>query len=147
MMATSLHQGTVIRVVDSAGEPIRKKGSIDFFAMGGDINCTNDLLQTPLHIAISVGNNMVVKQLLDKRSEINLSVSEKCSIPTSEVDRGGARGAMAPPIIVPLPGNPEQVTNTLQKFSKNLKFGDYHLPHHCSFFSTKYLVVSITSTT
>ena len=79
MMATSLHQGTVIRVVDSAGEPIRKKGSIDFFAMGGDINCTNDLLQTPLHIAISVGNNMVVKQLLDKRSEINLSVSEKCS--------------------------------------------------------------------
>ena len=82
MMATSLHQGTVIRVVDSAGEPIRKKGSIDFFAMGGDINCTNDLLQTPLHIAISVGNNMVVKQLLDKRSEINLSVSEKCSIPT-----------------------------------------------------------------
>ena len=50
MMATSLHQGTVIRVVDSAGEPIRKKGNIDFFAMGGDINCTNDLLQTPLHI-------------------------------------------------------------------------------------------------
>ena len=31
----------------------------------------------------------------------------------SEVDRGGARGAMAPPIIVPRPGNPEQVTNTL----------------------------------
>ena len=79
MMATSLHQGTVIRVVDSAGEPIRKKGSIDFFAMGGDINCTNDLLQTPLHIAISVGNNMVVKQLLDKRSEINLSVSKSGS--------------------------------------------------------------------
>ena len=69
------HQGSVIRVVDSAGEPIRKKDNIDFFAMGGDINCTNDLLQTPLHIAISVGNNMVVKQLLDKRSEINLSVN------------------------------------------------------------------------
>ena len=34
---------------------------------------------------------------------------EECS----EVDRGGARGAMAPPIIVPRPGNPEQVTNTL----------------------------------
>ena len=36
-----------------------------------------------------------------------------CVIYGSEVDRGGARGAMAPPIIVPRPGNPEQVTNTM----------------------------------
>ena len=33
------------------------------------------------------------------------------SFQSSEVDRGGARGAMAPPIIVPRPGNPEQVGN------------------------------------
>ena len=28
-----------------------------------------------------------------------------------------------------------------------MKFGDYHQPHHCSFFNSKYLVVIITSTT